>query len=123
MTDIRDFIRVRLEEQKAFAGEIYELFQYRYEAEHQAEMLVNPRAVISPGRKQTDWLLRDIEAKERILKLHAPHEYSGTRGNSSPPVCGYCNREDGPESWPCETLRLLASPYKSHSDYQEEWEI
>lgn len=54
-------------------------------------------------------VLREVEAKRRLLDLHRPD-------SDDRPECGTC----GPRH-PCSTLRLLALPYADHDDYREEW--
>lgn len=61
-------------------------------------------------------VLREVEAKRRIVELHAPGEFEYADGD----VCMLCDRQ-GPEPYPCTTLRLLALPYSDHPDYREEW--
>ncbi|PZG47473.1 hypothetical protein C1I98_13465 [Spongiactinospora gelatinilytica] len=83
-------------------------------------------------------VLRDVEAKRRILDEHAiVHrdvvwlEKDGEEieeRSAELPVCGRCvsknsafhSRGDVPEG-PCVTVRLLALPHDDHPDYQEEW--
>ncbi|MBK1785125.1 DUF6221 family protein [Prauserella cavernicola] len=79
-------------------------------------------------------VLDDIESKRRILDEHAElwrdigWLADGDEEYSELPVCGVCvpkhshfkSRSDVPNG-PCRTVRLLALPYASHSDYREEW--
>lgn len=80
-------------------------------------------------------VLREVEAKQRLLDLHAiVHRNIGWRDDDGEvetgeiPVCGSCvpkhthylSREIVPEG-PCQTLHLLALPYADHPDYQQEW--
>jgi hypothetical protein len=53
--------------------------------------------------------LARIAADRKILELHGG-------GVSYPDECGLCN-----EPLPCETVRLLASPYKGREGWQEAW--
>jgi hypothetical protein len=57
-------------------------------------------------------VLREIDAKRRIVNLHARTHHQ-------------CVAEDGPTQWhakdPCATLRLLALPYVDRPGYREEW--
>lgn len=57
-------------------------------------------------------VLREIDAKRRIVALHArPHHQ--------------CVTENGPTQWhaadPCATLRLIALPYTDRPGYQDGW--
>lgn len=56
------------------------------------------------------WVLRDIEAKRRILVAHAEHA-------TVPNFCRTCGSTAGP----CETKRLLALPYSDRPGYRTEW--
>lgn len=60
-------------------------------------------------------VLADVAAKRQIIEEHRDDE-------------GWCLRcADPPQydaewhKYPCRTLRLLALPYASHSDYREAW--
>lgn len=62
-------------------------------------------------------VLREVEAKRRLLDLHEP----GTQEYVDGDVCMACTLTgDGPY-YPCATLRLLALPYVDHADYQDDW--
>jgi hypothetical protein len=76
-------------------------------------------------------VLRDVEAKRRILDEHAirvkaiPITWIEIGGERPPPehevtcqTCGWAS--DDPTSG-CSTLRLLALPYADHPDCREEW--
>lgn len=63
-------------------------------------------------------VLREVEAKRRILDLHAdtrPYVYrdDGTR------ACGECG--DGTVEMPCLTVRLLALRFADAPGYRDEW--
>lgn len=61
-------------------------------------------------------VLREIEAKRRIVEQHRPVGYGD--------VClSYCHTRtpSQPQTWPCLTLRLLALPYADRPGYQEGW--
>jgi hypothetical protein len=55
--------------------------------------------------------LREVEAKRRILDEHALNGWA----------CSTCDNEDVEQSFPCPTLRLLASVWAGHPDYRPEW--
>lgn len=78
-------------------------------------------------------LAADVDAKQRILALHAvevrtaPARYSEHTGERlaaehevTCAVCGWAS--DDPSSG-CETVRLLALPFAGHPDYREEWAL
>lgn len=62
-------------------------------------------------------VLRQVKAMRRILVLHYPNK------NDDCIVCGWDDGyEDVPnESYPCATLRAVASQWSDHPDYQKEW--
>jgi hypothetical protein len=66
-------------------------------------------------------VLARIAADRKILELHTPTEAQlGPRLVKACSVCGYA--EMGViATWPCLTLRLLASPYKGREGWQEAW--
>jgi hypothetical protein len=60
-------------------------------------------------------VLREVEAKRRIVAEHPVHEMDGFAC-----CCETCGGEDEGD-YPCPTLRLLALPYADHEAYREEW--
>ena len=62
-------------------------------------------------------VLREIDAKRKLLALHEPGETEYVDGD----VCMVCSeRGEGPY-YPCVTLRLLALPYADRPGYRDEW--
>ena len=64
-------------------------------------------------------VLREIAAKRELLELH----YDGNPGPGDIHYCGTCHdyyKHDA-EDWPCETVRVLASTFSDHPDFDEEW--
>lgn len=70
-------------------------------------------------------VLREVDAKRRIIDLHepVPHALTVEEGGGSYLACAVCPhpRIDIPHVLPCDTLRLLALPYVDHPDYREGW--
>lgn len=62
------------------------------------------------------FVLADVEAKRRIVELHAPADDDP----GGPVYCPECSRYDGTGKL-CPTLRLLALPYADHPDYRDDW--
>ncbi|WP_318211955.1 MULTISPECIES: DUF6221 family protein [unclassified Streptomyces] len=59
-------------------------------------------------------LLREVEAKRRVLARHVLSPATGD------PELPWDNRDDcqyDGETWPCDDLLDLASPYADHPDY------
>jgi hypothetical protein len=74
-------------------------------------------------------VLAECAAKRTILEDHEPVDYSGI-GMASPNACVLCGAERNmhdwewiPNSFPCNTVRGLASVYSDHPDYRQEWAI
>lgn len=73
-------------------------------------------------------VLREVEAKRKMLDLHWPQN-AGYRMTEV--QCGYCaglchSRSglgcDSPDApWPCDTVRLVAAIYSDRPGYQEDW--
>lgn len=85
-------------------------------------------------------VLREVEAKRRLLALHLHLRYTEPLDADSdfeedhrpafaePPLyvgCKTCHydarHEETYPSWWCDTVRLLALPYSDHVDYRQEW--
>ncbi|MGW1595264.1 DUF6221 family protein [Streptomyces sp. NPDC002343] len=63
-------------------------------------------------------VLREIDAKRRIVELHGPADTEYADG----PVCTTCDDLRGVEpAYPCRTLRLLLLPYADRPGYSDEW--
>ena len=65
-------------------------------------------------------VLREVEAKRRILQEHEPTQQDATR-------CRVCTAIAGGHATrfraPCWTLVLLAAVYSDHPDYMQEWKL
>lgn len=83
MTDLVDFLRARLWEGEEFAR------------------------IAHLAARHRERMLREVEAKRRILDLHQRGAF---------PDCRECGND-----YPCVTVRLLALMYADHPDYDEEW--
>jgi hypothetical protein len=69
------------------------------------------------ARHDPDRVLREVEAKQRIVELHGrSHECSTYDHNGEVENCAWVL---SPEE--CSTLRLLASVYEDHHEYRSEW--
>ncbi|MFD9276905.1 DUF6221 family protein [Streptomyces mirabilis] len=70
-------------------------------------------------------VLREVEAKRKLVELHGPVILRGGPGAKyfdTTTVCCSCEPPQFPEhAFPCPTLRLLALPYADHPDYRSEW--
>ena len=126
MNDLVAFIRARLDEDEATAKRVKP-----NQSPNELRAMVmredsEPFLIVDSAR-----VLREVEAKQRILDEHADDDG----------FCRICTVEDRQENtleeirndgpfmtivrrplWhPCPTLRLLALPYADHPDYREEW--
>lgn len=65
-------------------------------------------------------VLREVEAKRRIIERHSPHSMGECRTCERPHwgvnICDHCER-----AAPCPDLRDLAAVYADHPDYLPEW--
>lgn len=92
-----------------------------------------------PAREWAEQIVLDVDAKRRILNLHAlmwrdigwletDEDGSRDEAHEELEVCGYCvrkhssfaTRADVPTG-PCLTVRLLAMPYAGRLGYRKEW--
>lgn len=112
--DIRKFIRARLNEDAT------EIEQAITDAEQAPPLLVHASdgtTALIPHTGRVVWWqrrARGVAAKRRILAWHTDdHNLIA----SSHPTIG-CRCYGG---WPCPTLRLMASEWSDHKDYQEGW--
>lgn len=64
-------------------------------------------------------VLAECEAKRRLVELH--HE-EGAAGATYCSSCEDRDRHDG-EPWPCPTIRVLASVYADHPDFDPAWSL
>jgi len=64
-------------------------------------------------------VLREIDAKRRIIELHEPYDLDARDRSGSMIGCAECVHDD--KTYPCTTLRLLALPYAGRPGYREEW--
>ena len=68
-------------------------------------------------------ILAECAAKRAIVELHveAVRYVSIGRPEVESLGCETCAGYDGPLTYPCPTLRHLATPYAEHPDYDAEW--
>ncbi|MFF7184701.1 DUF6221 family protein [Streptomyces sp. NPDC008222] len=116
-SDLVVFLRARLDEEAARQRDIWERWHHK-----DCEAVPD---VLNPGRETgfcdcgvPERVLRDIEAKLRILDEHRGSD-SYVYTDDGTPACSACG--DSTIRHPCRTLHLLASVYDSHPDYREEW--
>lgn len=63
-------------------------------------------------------VLREVEAKRRILDLHKVGRYGECETcDVGAQSCGCCGWGESP----CDTVRLLALPYADQPNYRQEW--
>jgi hypothetical protein len=65
------------------------------------------------------YVLADLAAKQRIVRQHTHYETEVLTADDEENVtlCRECMVD-----FPCDTLRLLASPFAGHPDYDEAWQ-
>lgn len=106
---IVEFLEARIAEDEARADAIHSLATERY-----GGVPVYRNVSGSPAR-----ILREVAAKRELLELH----YDGNPGPGDVHYCGTCHDYymHQAEDWPCETVRVLASAFSDHPDFDEEW--
>lgn len=109
--DLTEFLRARLDEDEQAARQAEQVWpSTHFTVEPGSIVIMRHLRTYEPPR-----VLAEVEAKRRILGSH--YDYHG--------VCPRCfdwqNKPVEREPWPCEVARLLALPYASHPDYQEQW--
>jgi hypothetical protein len=112
-----DFLEARLAEDEVFAQSTPRQAMTIIPADGSARTAA--RIAEHAERWQPIRVLREVEAKRRIVTLHSDwHVCVSGRG---PGATDYVGNED--DSWgePCPTLRALASMYSEHPHYREEW--
>ena len=65
-------------------------------------------------------VLRDVEAKRRVVELHYAELVEVINADGDERSGYWCAECDG-APFPCRTLRLLAWAYADHQDYRPEW--
>lgn len=93
----------------------------------------------APGGQRDSWglwtynvppdrILADIAAKRAILAEHSYHLVASYDSHIKPipgterPRCNTCaSQDENGADWPCDTVRLLAQPYRDHPDWRADW--
>lgn len=70
-------------------------------------------------------VLVDCGAKRRIIEEHENYDPNPSAAPGWPEYTGYCSTcGDVPHvGYPCDTLKLLALPFATHPEYDEEWRV
>lgn len=132
MMGIVEFLEARIAEDEAVAkvevdiiaatfGKVPGEFEIHYGwARHTAHVENGARgSSFAPGAPDPARVLREVAAKRELLELH----YDENPGPGDIHYCGtchdYCMHQA--EDWPCETIRVVASAFSDHPDFNEEW--
>ncbi len=83
--------------------------------QHNADAMLVARMVRS-ARGRAERMLREVEAKRRLLALHGQSDPDGHDSSGYRFSCSHCD-----QTAPCASLRLLALPFADHPDYLPEW--
>ncbi len=121
MDDLIVFLTARLDETEAralAAREDWDDESQQYEWNDLSEAVYAHARCLDPAL-----VLREVEAKRKILAAHGP-DLINRFGSARSPLCLVCltDREGYEEQWeadpwPCLTLRALAAVYSDHPDY------
>ncbi len=120
--DLTAFLNARLDEDEAYGPRPLEPGEYPNVFEGH-----------EPGAPKR--VLREVEAKRKILGMHhptQPHPEFGFTYPAAAKFCGWCGPGDNWQAeqepdhypfalWPCGHARQLAAVYSDHPDYREEW--
>lgn len=150
MNDLVEFIRAQLDEDERVARAAgWHRYIWELGIVYGTVIATGNRKTVAHGCQEYDAdhiarhdparALREVDAKRRILELHAPEKRRGlwqkaTQTYDVDVVCPTCvwtgddedaggNRRRYREhaEAPCETLCLLALPYAARPGYREEW--
>lgn len=131
MSDLIEFLRARLNEDEQAALGISDTWHVEdYEVTAQADGAVQASWVVAGPRGEVGVamvngvrrahhiarhdparVLREVEAKRRIIAEHEPGQDP-------------CDAHDAMfETVPCDTLMELAAVYADHPDYREDWRV
>jgi hypothetical protein len=130
VTDLVEFLRARFGEDVRIAIAAADRGGPHW-PDADGEMWTNQ--LVHSRRHDPARVLREVEAKREIVKLHGPdrrlENWYWTERKCT--ECGHLwhrivpgrpSTEIGPETG-CATLRLLALPFAEHPDYQQEWNL
>lgn len=78
------------------------------------------------ARHDPSRVLREVEAKRRILSGHVPEAFGGNTLPTGKVLCLSCATLNRHEQWtgrsyPCSTVLALATVWSDHPDYRTEW--
>ena len=104
MSDLTEFLLARIAEDEREAGDADEARLWQW-SQHGHMIIADAGHMqrFTPSR-----MLRECEAKRRIVDEHARHK-------------GDCDRDYQYGDHPCSTLRALASAYSDHPHYDPAW--
>jgi len=123
--DLTAFLAARLDEEHLLAHKFIYVDGGEWTADELARLWwysepPKPRSATDPiiqhaARYNPARVLREVAAKRAIL---AEHQEAASGG-----YCELCYYGYGGGSWPCPTVRALASVYSDHPDYDPEWAV
>lgn len=120
MSDLVAFLNARLDEDEAMRDRM---------AEQYAAMgrLIEPENIRLHSLTEftAKRLLREVEAKRRILARHKREAQDIWRDQhvvgEGPPFCPWCSDREEAYPWPCPDVRALAAVYADHPGYDPAW--
>jgi len=145
-TSLADFLLQRIADDEAVAREAQALARSPWRATYGRQVeepepghLVTPEDEYAHSDEPPDAIalhiarhdparvLADCAARRAIVELHvgsAEHGYGSVTGLACVVCVKYhADMDCENESWPCLTLRHLAAPYASDSDFDEAWAV
>jgi uncharacterized protein DUF6221 len=135
MTDLVEFLTARLGEDEQSAhgaegslGRLNMAWSFPPDGDLSGRVLARDHYVMIPkgtttiaqhiARHAPARVLREVEAKRRILDRHA---LSRAEGDPERPWVNQDDCQYDGEPWPCPDLLDLAAAYADHADFQEDW--
>lgn len=133
MKDPLPFLMDRLEEDREVIDDFLDFAQ---EAPPGGPWVNFGTSVVVQGRDWKGWLplespevrsyLRHWEPKRTHWQQWAVHNIAVLHQETEGHVCGVCvdiiDDRPVPVVYPCDTVRLLAAPYRQHPDFDPEWD-
>lgn len=80
---------------------------------------MDPQVLAHIVRYDPSRVAAELNAKREILTLHAP--FPNDRDGFICDRCGSGEPYEYPVDWPCTTVKLLASVYSGHPDFDPAW--
>jgi len=126
MTSLADFLRARIHEEESLATPLLhpENIDGTWDGGLYPVGLANGNTALSVT---PEYAIAECTAKLLLVMIHVPR----MDPSQSLTLCEICGSSEvagktfapGMTFWPCRTLKILASPYVDHPDFQDDWKL